>query len=227
MHFSSRIGPVECDRQTFLSFWTVFCTFTPFNNLKNENFEKMKKYPRDIIIFHMCTINANHMMYGSWDIDHDGQNFLLFWTIFCPFTLQRTQKIKILKKCKKKKKPGDIIILHKCVINGNHMMYGSWDMKHDGQNFFVILDYFLPFYLTNNLKNQNLGKVKKMPGDIIISHKFTKNHDHKLYCSLDMVCNRCNCYFSFWAIFCPFTSLTAQKKQNNKKRKKTPGDIII
>ena len=159
-HFSSRIGPVECDRQIFLSFWTVFCTFTPFNNLKNE------------------------------------------------------------KKCKKKKKPGDIIILHKCVINGNHMMYGSWDMKHDGQNFFVILDYFLPFYLTNNLKNQNLGKVKKMPGDIIISHKFTKNHDHKLYCSLDMVCNRCNCYFSFWAIFCPFTSLTAQKKQNNKKKEK-------
>ena len=37
-----------------------------------------------------------------------------------------------------------------------------------------------------------------------------------------MVHDRCNCYFSFWAIFCPFTPLTAQKI-----KKKTPGDIII
>ena len=36
----------------------------------------------------------------------------------------------------------------------------------------------------------------------------------------------CNCNFSFWAIFCPITLLTAQKT-NFKKMKKTPGDIII
>ena len=38
-------------------------------------------------------------------------------------------------------------------------------------------------------------------------------------CSTD----RCNCYFSFWAIFCPFTPLTAQKikilrKWKNEKK---------
>ena len=27
-----------------------------------------------------------------------------------------------------------------------------------------------------------------------------------LHCPWDVVCDRCNCYFSFWAIFCPFTS---------------------
>ena len=32
-------------------------------------------------------------------------------------------------------------------------MYGSWDIEHDGQNFFVILDHFLPFYPPNNPKN--------------------------------------------------------------------------
>ena len=26
-------------------------------------------------------------------------------------------------------------------------------------------------------------KMKKIPGDIIILHKYTKNHDHMLYCS--------------------------------------------
>ena len=30
----------------------------------------------------------------------------------------------------------------------------------------------------------------------------------------------CNCYFSFWVIFCPFTPLTAQKMKIKKKWKK-------
>ena len=32
-----------------------------------SNFEKMKKPPENIIILHMCTINDNHMIYGSRD----------------------------------------------------------------------------------------------------------------------------------------------------------------
>ena len=52
-------------------------------------------------------------------------------------------------------------------------MYGSWYMEHDWENFFVILDYFLPFYPTNNPKNWNFEKMKKPPGDIIILHKCT------------------------------------------------------
>ena len=49
----------------------------------------------------MCTINENHMMYGSIDMDHDRPNFLSFWAIFCPFTPLTTLKIKILKNEKK------------------------------------------------------------------------------------------------------------------------------
>ena len=41
-----------------------------------------------------------------------------------------------------------------------------------------------------------------------------------IYYSWDMACDRCNCYFSFWAIFCPFTPLTAQKIKILKKWKK-------
>ena len=41
-------------------------------------------------------------------------------------------------------------------------------------------------YPPNSLKNQNFKKMKKKPGDIIILHKCTKNHDHMLYCSYDM-----------------------------------------
>ena len=59
-----------------------------------------------------------------------------------------------------------------------------------------------------------------MPGDVIILQKCTKNHDHMIYCSGDMVRDRCNCYFSIWAIFCPFTPLTVQKIKIPEKMKK-------
>ena len=61
-----------------------------------------------------------------------------------------------------------------------------------------------------------------MHWDIIVLHKCTKNHDHRLPCSWDMACDGCNCYFSFWAFFCPFTLLIAKKwkfQRNNKKKK--------
>ena len=63
-----------------------FFAILPSINQKNQNFEKMKKTSGDITILHLCTINDNHMMYGSWDIERDGQNFLSFWNILCPFT---------------------------------------------------------------------------------------------------------------------------------------------
>ena len=71
--------------------------------------------------------------------------------------------------------------------------------------FFLILDHFLPLYPLTT-QNQNFEKWKKTPGDIIILPKCTKYHDHVLYCSWDMARDACNFYFSFWAIFCPFTS---------------------
>ena len=146
------------ERHNFLSFWTVFCPFTPpmhqnpkfwrnekntwrcyhFINeyhkwqlydiwfpryrvqwtkffvisdhflpfyspkiLKNQYFEKMRKLPGDIIILHICTINDNHMMYGSWDMECDGQNFLSFCAIFGSFTPLTTRTIKISKNWKK------------------------------------------------------------------------------------------------------------------------------
>ena len=134
---------------------------------------------------------------------------LSLWIIFCLFTPYLwTQKDKILKKWKKHLKI--IIILQMFTINNSHIIYSFSDIEYNWQIFFVILDHFLRFYPTNNPKNQNFEKLKKAPGDIIISHKCTKNQD-MLYCSLDMQRIGFNCYFSFWAIFYPFTALTAQK----------------
>ena len=139
---------MKCNRQNFLSFWTIFCLFTPLppppNNPKNENFEKLKKRPGGIIILQTCTINDNHMMYSSWDMKYDRHNFCHFGQFFCLFITLTTQKIKILKKMKQKS--ADIIILHVYHKWQSHdvlfLRYEAWWTE-----FFVILDCFLPFYL--------------------------------------------------------------------------------
>ena len=99
--------------------------------------------------------------------------------------------------------------------------YDAWFLRYRAQRteFFVILDHFLSFYPPNIPKNQNFEKLKNWSGDIIL-HKCNKNHYHMQYCCWDMAHNRCNCYFSFWAIFCPFTSLTTRKIKIKKKWKK-------
>ena len=81
---------------------------------------------------------------------------------------------------------------------------------------FVILDWFLSFY---NPKNQNFEKLKKKSGDIIILHMRTINDNQTMYGSWDIEYDR-QTFLLFWAIFCPFTPLTAQKIKLSKKWKK-------
>ena len=68
------VWDMECNRQFFCYFRPFFALLAP-NNPKNQNFEKNGKNPRDTIILNMCTINDYHMMYGSWDTEHNRQNF--------------------------------------------------------------------------------------------------------------------------------------------------------
>ena len=92
------------------------------------------------------------------------------------------------------------------------MTYGSTER--------IILSFwpiFCPFTPLTAQKMKIL-KMKKNPGDVIILHKCTKSHDHPLYCSGDVAWDGCNCYFSFWAIFCPFNHLRNWKKKLSKKK---------
>ena len=73
----------------------------------------------------MCTINDSHMMYGSRDMEWNRHNFLSFWVIFCPFTPLTIKKKKNFFFENMKKTAADIIILHMCTINDDHIMYRS------------------------------------------------------------------------------------------------------
>ena len=87
----------------------LYFAFLPPNNPENQNFEKMKKNPGEIIILNMSTINENHMMYR--------QNFFSFWAFYMPLpsTNPENQNFEKIRKT-----PGKIIILHKCTIYNNH-----------------------------------------------------------------------------------------------------------
>ena len=113
------------------------------------------------------------MMYGSWDMEREGQSVLSFWVIFCPFTPQFAKS----KFWKNEKKPGDIIVLHKW------QSYHAWFLRYGvpRTELFVFLNHFLLFNPTKNPENENFEKKKKynnnnkkMPGDNIILHVYSK-----------------------------------------------------
>ena len=108
---------------------------------------------------------------------------------------------------------------NKKIKNHDQIIYFSWDMAHDGCNCYI--SFWAVFALLPSLTAQKIkvSENKKVSGDIIILHNCTKNHDHMLYCSWHMTRDRCN-YFSSWAIFCPFTPITARKIKISQKWKK-------
>ena len=119
-----------------------------------------------------------------------------------------------------KKFAGDIIILHMCTKNHNHLMYGSWDMECDRQKFLSLWTVFWRFSPFSGLWTQKIKifkKKKKALEDIIILQVLPINESHMTYGFSDMECNRNN--FLFWTVFCPFTP--QPKKSIFEKLKKT------
>ena len=134
-----------------------------------------------------------YMVLEIWSIT----KFFLTLDHFLPFYRRNNPESQNFEKIKKM--PEDIIIPYKCTTNDNHMMYDSWDWS-DRQDFLSFGAIFCTFTPLTTQKIKILKKWTKTPGDIIILHKWTKNYDHMLYCSWDMVFNGCN-YFSFWLFF--------------------------
>ena len=174
----------------------------------------MEKLAGDIIILHMCTKNHNHMRYDSWDTVWGRRRFLSFWAIFCPFTTPpplTTWKIKILKKWKKH-------------LERSSWSYDVWFLRYKVRQTeaFVILGHFLPFDLTNNLKNQNFEKKKKKQKNMEILSFYTCVPQMMI---IDVWFLRYWAqqteFLSFWAMFCPFTPLTIWKIKILTKWKKS------
>ena len=112
---------------------SIFCHFRLFfatNNLQDQNFEKLKKTPRDIIGLLLCTINESYHVYVFWDMEQNRHNFLSLWTMFSPFTPLTTQRIKIFKKWKKSL---EISSFYTCASEIMITCCSSWDVVHNEQ----------------------------------------------------------------------------------------------
>ena len=149
---------------------------------------------------------------------------------FLPFNPFNNLKNQILKKWKKHL---EILSFYTGVPQMTIIWYMVLEISRAMDRIFCHFGPFLPFYpppcptpLTT-WKIKTLKKKKKTPGDIIILHICTKNHDHLLYCSLDMAWNRCNCCFFILGYFLQFYLSNSTKNQNLTKMKKTPGDILF
>ena len=88
--------------------------------------------------------------------------------------------------------------------------FDVWFLRYGAQDiFFLILGHFLIFYPTNNLKNQNIEKIKKSTWRY---HHFTQVYQKSWSCyTVPEIVWHDRCNFYFWAIFCSFTTLTARK----------------
>ena len=68
-HMMYAHSDMDClHRHNFLSFQAIFCFFAPLLTPKIKIWKKRKKTPEHIILLNMCTINQDHVMYGSWDM---------------------------------------------------------------------------------------------------------------------------------------------------------------
>ena len=183
-----------------------FFAFLPLMDPENQNVKIEKSTWR---YFHFTNVYHKWQSYNVWFLRYGVQRteFFVILDRFLPLYPPNNPKNQNFENMKKN--PGDIIILHLCTINDNHMMYGFWDKKLDRQNFFIFLDHFLPFYPPNNPKNKNFEKMKKSPGDMIL-HKCNINDNHMMYGSWDMEHERQN-LLSLWTIFCFFIPLTTWK----------------
>ena len=85
------------------------------------------------------------------------ESFLSFWAIFCPLTLLTPPKNKT---CKKWNKHLQILSFYNCLPK-MRIMWSVLEIWSVTDIIFVILGHFLPFYPTNNPKNQNFEKMKK------------------------------------------------------------------
>ena len=171
-------------RQTIFCHFGPFFPFCPSDNPKPQksDFEKLKKTPEDIIFLHMCTINDNHMIYGSRNME---------W----------------------KKTPQDIILLH---IYHNWRSYDKWFLKDKTrQTIFCHFGSVLPFRSSDNPKPQkpNFEKLKKTLEDIIILHMCTRI----IWSMITGICSATDKICCHFGPFLEFLPPNNPKNQNIKK----------
>ena len=77
-HIIYAYSDMECShRHNFFLFQAFFCSFAPLltqKQIRKKCKKKKKKKHLEKLSFYTCTINQDHIMYGSWDMKSNRQN---------------------------------------------------------------------------------------------------------------------------------------------------------
>ena len=154
------VPEIQSETEFFLSFWAIL-SFYHFGLQWPEKSKFWKNKKKLLQIYHFTYVYHKWQSCDVWFL-RDGalqmESFVIFGH-FLPFYPPNNPENQNFEN--REKTPGYIIILNICTINDNHMMYGSWYMEHNRQNFLSFLHHFLPFYPHNNPENQNFEIMKK------------------------------------------------------------------
>ena len=166
---------IKCKGQIFV----ILGHFCPFTLLTaQKNFEDIKKHAWRYYHFTFVYHKWYHMMHGSWDINHNRQNFLSFQDIFYPFILttwifypnnlenQNVEKIKKL-----------LEVLSFLNMSKNHIWCMIPEIWSTTNKIFLILDHFLPFYTPLSLYSSFL-KISPTQNEVPPPHKL-QDHAYK------------------------------------------------
>ena len=137
------VPKIQSETQNFLSFWAIF-TLLHYQSRKSKFWKNKKSIWRCCHFLYTCIPKITItwcMLPEIWSVRDI--IFCHFGPFFCPLTPLPPNNLENQNFEKLKKKLGDIIILHKCSKNHDHI-YSSWDMV---RNRLVIFHFGLFFAL--------------------------------------------------------------------------------
>ena len=109
-------------------------------------------------------------MYASWDMEYNRYNFFVVLGHFLLFYHPKKQESQNFEK--KRKKYQDISPFYTCAPQMTIIWYMAPEIWSTTDIIICHFDYFGSLS-PNTLENQNVEKMKKVAGDIIILHLYT------------------------------------------------------
>ena len=157
-------------RQT--EYFGILHHFLPFYPIIDHQKVKFGKNVKSTWIYYQFTyVYHRWRSYDVWFLIYKVRwtEFFVILGHFLLFDPNNNPKNQNFGKMKKKKKKA-WRYYHFTFVYHKWQSYYVWLLRYGAPQteFLVILDHFLPFYPTNNLKNPNFEKMIKTPGDIIL-----------------------------------------------------------
>ena len=133
---------IKHDKQSFLSFWAIFCPLTLLTTYKIKFLKKWKTFLK-ILSLHTCIPQMMIIWCMVLEIWSTADRILCHFGLF--FSLLPSNNVENQNFEKMKNIPSAMIISHTCTINDDHMMYHCWDMKCNRHNCLLFWAFFYPF----------------------------------------------------------------------------------